>query len=190
VNTREEDRLANVLGALALAVTDEVAAATEQAVGHTGAGPAALVALQEFLDGGSVDRLRRAVGLTHSGAVRAVDRLEGGGLVERRPGADGRSVSVVVTPEGRRVAQQAADARRATVRALLGVLDAGERVVLTSIVEKLVAAAVTGRLAARAAGREPPGGWFCRLCDPGACQRPEGRCPAANAAGGTPAASR
>ena len=180
----DQDRLANVFGALALAVTDEMLEAAERAVGHTGAGPAALVALQDLLDGRSVDDLRRAVGLTHSGAVRVVDRLVGDGLAERRPGPDGRSVALMLTPKGRRVAQQAAQARRAAVRVVLDVLGSDERAALTGIVEKLVAAAVTRRLAARARGHDPPGGWFCRLCDPAACQRPEGRCPAANAASG------
>ena len=182
-----DDRLANVLGAFALALTDEVEAATAGAAGHTGAGPAALVALSDLLAGRSVDDLRRAVGLTHSGGVRVVDRLVGDGLAERRPGADGRSVALVLTPAGRRLAGQVRDARRQTLERVLDVLDDRERAQLSAILDKVVAGVagvVERRLAARAAGHIPPGGWLCRLCDTVACERSEGRCPTANAAAG------
>lgn len=176
------ERLANVLGAFALAVTDEVEAATAEAAGHTGSGPAALVALSDLLAGRSVDDLRRAVGLTHSGGVRVVDRLVGDGLAERRPGADGRSVALELTPAGRLLAGDVGDARQAALQRVLGVLDDGEQAEFSAILDKLVTGVVGRRLEARAGGEAPPGGWLCRLCDPVACQRPEGRCPAANAA--------
>lgn len=177
-----DERLANVLGAFALALSDELVAATAQAAGHTGAGPAALVALSELLAGRSVDELRRAVGLTHSGGVRVVDRLVGGGLAERRPGPDGRSVALALTPAGRRLAGEVLDARRASLQHVIEVLDEGERAALGDILDKLVAGVVGDRLEARRAGATPPGGWLCRLCDPVACERSEGRCPAAGAA--------
>ena len=178
----EEDRLANVLGAFALALSDDLEAVTEQAAGQAGSGAAALVSLSDLLAQGSVDDLRRAVGLTHSGGVRAVDRLVAGGLAERRPGTDGRSVAVALTAEGRRLADQAKRVRLDVVLDVLSVLDEGERAQLTGVLEKLIGAVVGRRLQARAAGADPPGGWLCRLCDPEACGRPQGRCPAANAA--------
>jgi MarR family transcriptional repressor of emrRAB len=177
-----DDRLANVLGAFALAVSDEVEAATAQAAGHTGAGPAALVALSDLLAGRSVDDLRRAVGVTHSGGVRVVDRLVGDGLAERRPGADGRSVALALTPVGRRLAVRVRDARQATLQQALAVLDDSEQAALGDLLDKLVAGVVGRRLEARAAGATPPGGWLCRLCDPVACERAAGHCPAAGAA--------
>ncbi len=177
-----DERLANVLGAFALAMSDELELATEQAAGHTGAGPAALVALSDLLAGRSVDDLRRAVGLTHSGGVRVVDRLVGDGLAERRPGPDGRSVALALTPAGRRLAGTVRDARQASLQRVLDVLDESEQAELSAILDKLVAGVVGRRMAARAAGEVPPGGWLCRLCDPVACRRPEGRCPAAGAA--------
>jgi DNA-binding MarR family transcriptional regulator len=178
-----DERLANVLGAFALAMSDELEAATAGAAGHTGAGPAAVVALSDLLAGRSVDDLRRAVGLTHSGAVRVVDRLVGDGLAERRPGPDGRSVALALTPAGRRLAGKVRNARQVTIEQALDVLDDREQAQLSRLLEKLVAGVVERRLEGRRAGATPPGGWLCRLCDPVACQRPEGRCPAANAAG-------
>ncbi len=178
-----EEQLANVLGAFALALTDEMEGAAEKAAGRSGAGAAAVVALSELLAGRSVDDLRRAVGLTHSGGVRMVDRLVTDGLAERRPGADGRTVALALTPAGRRLAEQMRDARHSALHGVLDVLDDRERDALAGVLDKLVGAAVARRLDARAAGVDP-GGWLCRLCDPVACGRPEGRCPAANAAAG------
>ena len=66
-------RLANIFGALTLAVADDLRDATETATGQAAAWPSALVALHEFLDRPTVDELRRVVGLTHSGAVRLID---------------------------------------------------------------------------------------------------------------------
>ena len=169
----DDHRLANVLGALALALVDGMDVATERA---------AVVALSQFLDGRSIDDLRGVVGLTHSGAVRLVDRLVAGGLVARRPGADGRSVALVLTEEGRRQAAEAREARLSTLHDVVAVLDDRERQAFAGILEKLVGPVVSRRLEAWAAGLDPPGGWMCRLCDFVACERDEGSCPVANAA--------
>jgi MarR family transcriptional regulator, negative regulator of the multidrug operon emrRAB len=176
------ERLANIVGALALALADQLAVATEVAAGHIAAAPAALVALHDLLAGRSIDDLRRAVGLTHSGTVRLVDRLVADGLAQRRPSADGRAVAVALTPQGRRLARRTMAARRAALADVLDVLNPRECAQLTAITEKLVGVVAAHRLRAHAAGHEPPGGWLCRLCDPDACERPDGRCPAASAA--------
>lgn len=177
-----DERLVNIVGALALALSDAVQSATSAASGHTGATPAALVSLLDLLDGRSVDDLRNAVDLTHSGGVRLLDRLVSDGLAERRAGADGRTVAAVLTPRGKRLARRTREARRAALSGVLDGLDAHEQAQLTAIAEKLVAAVVSNRLDRRAAGDDPAGGWLCRLCDPGACGRPDGTCPAAAAA--------
>src|ERR1700758_75300 len=52
------DRPANVFGALALVVADQVADATAAAAGRADSAPAALAALLHFLDRPSVDVLR------------------------------------------------------------------------------------------------------------------------------------
>src|SRR3954449_10475174 len=78
-------RLENILGAASLALSDAVQVAAVEAAGHAAAGPAALTALR-IHRGCSVDRLANVLGLTHSGTVRLVDRLEGDGLRRRGPG--------------------------------------------------------------------------------------------------------
>jgi DNA-binding MarR family transcriptional regulator len=174
-----DERGANLLATLSLVLCDRVRHETEQISGHASAAPAALVALREFLGGGSIDDLRTVVGLTPSGAVRLVDRLEADGYVRRRPGLDRRSVALVLTPRGRVVARRVAAARSDAVSAILAPLTDEERSSLTRIVERLLSAVVADRMGARDRGLVPSGGWACRMCDFAACGRSEGRCPVA-----------
>lgn len=155
---------ANTLGALALTLADRVTTATTTAAEHGASMPAALVTLR-FESGLSIEQLRCALGLTHSGGVRLVDRLAADGLVERRPGA-GRRVTLVLTDAGRRAAQRAIDARRGALEPLLDALSASEAAQLQVLVAKLLEALVSGEDEARRT---------CRLCDGDAC--PDERCP-------------
>ena len=169
----EAPREANLLGAASLAVSDRVRTAAEQAVGQGGSAPAALISLAGYLEGGPIDSLRAPLGLTHSAAVRVVDRLVAAGLAQRREGADRRSVAVALTPAGREAAERAANARAAAVETALDALDPAERAELARLHEKLLGALTDGRAAA---------GNICRLCDADACGHYEGRCPVTRAA--------
>ncbi|MDQ6698295.1 MAG: MarR family transcriptional regulator [Actinomycetota bacterium] len=173
-------RLTNVLGALTLALADGIREATEAAAGLTGSAPVALIALHQFLGGRTTQELADATGLTHSGAVRLIDRLDESGLVERRPGRDGRSLAIVLTAAGRALSRDITVARAAAVEGSLGRLGDAERQRLLGLVENMVGTITAQRLAARAGGEEPA--WLCRMCDAAACRRPQGECPAANAA--------
>ena len=166
----------NVLGALALVLADRMTGAVS-AGGQSQTAAAALSALAQFLGGCTIDRLRRALGLTSSGTVRLVDRLEADGLVRRGPGDDGRSTSLTLTAAGRRAARRITAARAAVLEDALGVLTAEDR----RAFERLAADVLAG--VARDKATHPDGsGWICRLCDLPACGRDEGTCPAATAA--------
>jgi MarR family transcriptional repressor of emrRAB len=166
-------RDANLLGAISLAVAERVDEAVRLAAAHGGAAPAALVALATFLDGSSLDVMRRPLGLSHSAAVRLADRLARAGLVRREPGADGRSVSIRLTAEGERLAAQIRAAREAALEAVLAPLSLTERAELTALNERLLAGITGGRADA---------GHICRLCDADACGHELGRCPVTIAA--------
>ncbi|WP_203927794.1 MarR family winged helix-turn-helix transcriptional regulator [Virgisporangium ochraceum] len=167
------EREANVLGALAQALTDRTAAAVTAATGHSSSAAAALTALDQFLERPTLDRLRLVLGLTPSGAVRLVDRLSAAGLVTRGPGDDGRSRSVMLTDRGRAAAAEVAAARSSVLRSLLADLPAGELAVLGRLLDRLMAGVVATK---------DGGAWICRQCDLAACERAAGRCPAATAA--------
>jgi DNA-binding MarR family transcriptional regulator len=167
------DGAANVLGALALALNDRATAAAAAASGQSVSAAAALSALLQFLDKPTLDHLRKVLGLTPSGAVRLVDRLTEAGLVTRGRGGDGRSRSVHLTPRGRAVALRVSRARMEVLEDALAGFSPAERSTLHGLLDRAMASVVRAK---------DGGGWICRLCDLEACGRPQGRCPAANAA--------
>lgn len=167
------EREANLLGALALIVTDQTETVTAAACGQSPTAAAALSALYHFLDRPTLDMLCRVLGLTPSGAVRLVDRLAEAGYVTRGPGADGRSRSVTLTPKGRRAAKRVAQARAQVLSGALAGLSAPERETLHALLGKLFTTFI----------RQPRStGWICRLCDTVSCGRNAGHCPVANEA--------
>lgn len=167
------DRAGNLLGALSLSIADRTADAVGEAAGQSHSAAIALSALHHFLDEPSMDLLRRVLGLTPSGAVRLVDRLERAGYVVRRPGRDGRSVSLALTASGRRVAERVSAARAAVLEEALAGLPRAER----DAFERTLAQVLPGLIRGPGAVR-----WMCRLCDMKACGRDEGRCPVQQAA--------
>ncbi|MDT5108692.1 MAG: hypothetical protein QOE20_582 [Mycobacterium sp.] len=182
MNTFDDARLANLLGAVATGLTDQVGAACAEAAQLSGAAPEALIVMLDFSPEGSVHALSQAVGLTHSGAVRLVDRLAGAGWVTRRPGDDARSVKISLTRRGRTVAERVRSRRNDELAAALVGLTARQRSDLLHTCELVVANLTRQRLTQRAAGEQPAGGALCRMCDFAACGRPAGMCPAARQA--------
>jgi DNA-binding MarR family transcriptional regulator len=162
---------ANLLGALALAVTDRVGETLDATVGRSQSAAAMLSALDQFLDVPTVDRLAQVLGLSQSGAVRLVDRLEHDGYVRRSRGSrgpDARSIGVHLTGAGRRAARRVRAQRLDHLDRLLDPLEEDERRQLAVLAGRLLAGMM----------REPGAvGWTCRLCDLRACGRREGRCP-------------
>ena len=167
------DRTGNLLGALSLAVTDRTSAAAGDALAQSDSAAAALSALHHFLDDPPVDLLRQVLGLTASGTVRLVDRLQEAGYVTRRPGRDGRSVSLRLTASGRRAAERASEARGAVLEEALAGLSPDRRRALDGILSEVLVGLMREPGATR---------WMCRLCDTSACGREKGECPVANAA--------
>jgi DNA-binding MarR family transcriptional regulator len=166
-------RAANVFGALSLVIADQAADAVAGAAGRSESAAAALSALLHFLDRPSVDLLRQVLGLTSSGTVRLLDRLEESGYVERGAGADGRSTSVSLTEQGRLAAHQVRDARATVLEDALAVLSPAEREVFEQLAGKVLVGMMRGPGAVR---------WICRLCDTGICRGADGGCPVGNAA--------
>jgi len=167
MNADSDSRLENVLGMLAVAVSGAVQTAVDEAAGHTAAGPAALTALR-IHRGCSVDHLAGVLGLTHSGTVRLVDRLEEDGLVRRGPGHDARALSLALTARGARRARSVSVARAAAIERFLGNLDSAERRTFLTLLEKAV---VTGVEDWDDVARR------CRLCDLEACHAGGEACP-------------
>jgi MarR family transcriptional regulator, negative regulator of the multidrug operon emrRAB len=159
---------ANLLGALGLALADRLSTAPPPET--RGSAAEALVALHGRRSGSSIDALARTVGLTHSGAVRLIDRLEAAGLVARRRGADQRSAAVHLTPIGGRAARRVLAGRDAAMQSVLTLLTDDQQAELAHL-----AAAILGQLGAAPEAERR----LCRLCDLEACGRSRGDCPVA-----------
>jgi DNA-binding MarR family transcriptional regulator len=167
------DRAANMLGALAQVISDQTGDAISAAAGRSESAAAALSALLHFLDRPTIDRLRQVLGLTSSGTVRLVDRLEESGYVRRVAGADGRSTAVMLTEAGIGAAEQVSAARTEVLMRTLSALPAQERATFDALVGKMLVGLMRGPGATR---------WVCRLCDVGLCRGSPGGCPVGNAA--------
>jgi len=169
----EDAHTANLLGALALVVHDRFGEAMTGATGRSETAAAALSSLDNFLDRPTIDTLRRVLGLTSSGTVRLVDRLQDENLVARGTGDDRRATALKLTRTGRRAAGEVTAARAQVLHGALETLSAEERAALDGLLAKLLVGMM----------REPGATkYMCRLCDASACGHAEGRCPVRNAA--------
>jgi MarR family transcriptional repressor of emrRAB len=167
-------RIANRLGAVALTLSDSIREATEAATGMAGGLPAALVSLREWADGRSVEVLAEAMRVSHSRAVRVVDRLEAAGLARRESDpSDGRRALVRLEPAGRELADRALDARARVLRSAVAELEADD----VRDLERLLGALLHATTVDLRAAKET-----CRLCDAHACGHYDGICPVSHAA--------
>jgi DNA-binding MarR family transcriptional regulator len=156
---------ANVLGTLALTITDRVGIGTSRAAGRGAHASAALVTLQWYPDrpiAFLADRLR----ITHPGAVQLVDRLERDGLVERIPGEDGRTKLLALSTKGERVAADVLAERRAVLDRAVSALSDDQVAAAADAIGSMLEALTDTLLTSE---------YMCRICDELAC--PDARCP-------------
>ena len=158
-------RLENLLGALAVGLSDAITSAVETTTGHAGAMGAALATLAQE-PGLGIEQLRVPLGRTQSATVRVVDQLVAEGYAERRPGQDQRCVAVFLTAKGDRAASRVLASREQLLADAMSPLTPGERKTLTGALEKVLAQITSDRAHADL---------ICRLCDLAAC--PERACP-------------
>jgi len=158
-----DDRLLNMLGALAVGLADRIAAATEETLAESATTVAALVTIAQY-PCSSIEQLRHALGLSHSATVRVVDRLAARGLVTRGAAERGPAVALVPTAPGTRLAAQVLGVRRRVLREVAGELPADLREALETLLDRLTVDPEAGHR-------------ICRLCDVATC--PQDRCPVA-----------
>lgn len=146
---------ADWVGVLATAVDAKVA----QAAG--GVGGSEVGALLTCLSLGEigVGELGKVLGLTGSGAVRLIDRLEHDGLIVRQA-RQGRSVSVRLSALGWHRALELRRRRLEAIEDLVGSLSVNERAQLTDLLDKLLHNAGLDAATART---------VCRFCDHRRC---------------------
>ncbi|MEO1197727.1 MAG: MarR family transcriptional regulator [Pseudomonadota bacterium] len=159
--------IATRLSALALAVIDVQRRHTPAALVRSPNDAALLNSIVQT-PGLMTEELTEIVGLTHSGTVRAIDRLVKSGLARRKVHVqDGRAVGVHPTDAGTGLVRRMQDDIHEALGAALTNLDDGQCDAVGSAVDLLVIGLVEDR---RTSDR------ICRMCDEHIC-RPE-TCPA------------
>jgi len=155
---------ANLLAALAVAITDEL-----HVPDLSPSAAAALLTVAQWEPMGAQE-LAAVIGLSQSAAVRLIDDLATAGLV-RRLDKKGRAVPLALTASGRRRAKALQARRLAVIERALAALGRDERAGLEAALPSLLAALTPGRAAARR---------ICRFCDHGLCRGQ--KCPVGAAA--------
>lgn len=154
------DRLVNLLGALALGVSDRIRGAAAEALPLAGETTAALIVIGHA-PAISIGQLSRILRLTHAGAVRLVDRLIEQNLVEKRPSAtDRRTMNLIPTDEGRAQRARILSLRRTALTFLLDRVALDDLAALERVAETILAALPTDALSALT---------ICRFCDEQSC---------------------
>lgn len=112
--------------------------------------------------GASIGEIAAMVRLTHSGAVRAVDRLQSAGDVLRAQGADRRNVSLRLTERGRALAERILLDQMSAIEARLKRLSPSDTQRLEVILCQLLDGVAEDRTQA----------WrLCGNCDHSICER-------------------
>ena len=163
--SKSDARTANLLGVLALMMTDAVGKELGELTDICESDWAALIVIQQN-PGITVDRLARIVRLSQPGAVRMINRLVEEGRVARQTGLDRRARLLTLTGEGERMVRAMLLGREKVLREPLDALSTEERQTLARLMEKMLHSLAVDEATADTA---------CRLCDEGAC--PQERCP-------------
>ncbi|MEM7746716.1 MAG: MarR family transcriptional regulator [Pseudomonadota bacterium] len=129
--------LENAVGALALALSDDIHTSIQsaglvhseaEAIGHLGHAP-----------GLAISHLADAISLSHAATVRLVARLEDRGLVDRSPSeTDGRTVLLKLTQRGKDLHAGQMRERQYKIRAALKTLNYDEQVMLSELSTKVL----------------------------------------------------
>ena len=155
----EIDRAGNLLGALAVALNDQLN--PREAGQDARVAPAPALVHLSHCDRPTIESLRAVLCLSHSATVRMADRLEASGIAMRMPDSeDARATALRLTEKGSLLAAEALAARATVLSDALLVLDSEERKHLERIATKLLTALAGG-----------PGDLYrvCRLCDFSVC---------------------
>ena len=155
------DRTTNLLGALAIAVTDRMTSGMKGVLKRSGESAAAIIVLG-YAPGLSVEILRQVLDRSHPGTVRLIDRLESDGIVERRQASDGRAVALHLTRKGSRLREKLMVQRLDLLNAALDGLTANERLVLGDLLGKVLTNLPETEMAKHR---------ICRLCSVRICER-------------------
>lgn len=154
------ERLANLVGALALGIADRVRLAVSEQTPLGGEALAALVVIGHT-PGLSIGQLGHVLRLSHPGTVRIVDRLEDAGFLERSPSAhDRRTLALHLTAEGEAERTAILERRQNAIEAVMKRVPTEDLPVLERLAETMLSTMPHDATTALA---------VCRLCNQHQC---------------------
>lgn len=154
------DRTTNLLGALAIGITDRITDRMKTVLDRSGEAAAAIIVIG-YVPGLSVEILRQVVDRSHPGTVRLIDRLEQDGMVERRQALDGRAVALHLTRKGKNARNKLMGTRLDLLDSALEGLTRNERATLGNLLAKVLKNLPETEMAKHR---------ICRLCSVPSCE--------------------
>ncbi len=153
-------RLANLLGALAVGISDRIRLAAAEKTSMGGEAAAALIVIGHMV-GLSIDQLGRILKLSHPGTVRVVDRLVAAGLAERKAAlSDRRVLALHLTPAGETERSAVLEGRRLAIFTVMEHVSPEDYPVLEQLVAKMLVGLPSDATSAMS---------VCRFCNQQAC---------------------
>jgi len=155
-----QNRLANMLGALAVGISDRIRLAAAEKTSMSGEAAAALIVIGHMV-GLSIDQLGRILKLSHPGTVRVVDRLVAAGLAVRKPAlTDRRVLALHLTSAGETERSAVLEGRRVAIFAVVDHVSPDDYPVLELLVKKMLTSLPCDATSAMS---------VCRFCNQQAC---------------------
>lgn len=155
-----ENRIANLLGAAALGLSDRIRNSSRQILARDGATAAAL-SLIGHNPAISVLSLSRILEMSHPGTVRLLDTLAAAGMVNRRRSTkDGRTAELHLSEDGYHARQEMLRERQKALLAAISGLSSTETEQLEQILEKIIRKLPRNEVHCHT---------ICRFCDEDAC---------------------
>lgn len=164
---RGVERTANILGALAVALSGRITSETSAVSGVSPSAVSALVQVH-FYPGICVEQIKSQIWLSHSATVRVIDSLERAGFIERRRvnEQDGRVTSLFITDRGETIVTDILNRRNSITRNIVASFPPDEQ----SLIERVVCGLISTLVQPG-----PEQEYVCRFCDLSAC--PQDLCP-------------
>ncbi|UJF18449.1 winged helix DNA-binding protein [Vibrio sp. SS-MA-C1-2] len=153
--------LMNLIGTFSTNVDSQIRENIDSLNSHGINHESALVTIYNHPDD-NINTLSKVLGLTHSGTVRLINKLEGlGYLLRVKSQNDGRNMTLQLTDTGRSRAVQVLSKRDEVTKAVIDMLDDEQKSSLTSILESVLEKMTNNTEEARRT---------CRLCNEGVCR--------------------
>jgi MarR family transcriptional regulator, negative regulator of the multidrug operon emrRAB len=160
-----DERLQNLLGALAVAIADNMNASSQELIEFKGEAASALVQIGT-VSNLTISKLSKPLSLSHSATVRVVSKLVSKGLVSKNSNDDAREVALRLTDRGVALMEKILASKNAAIKAIISPFSRDERKTLEAFL---------CRMLKQTPKSDDDTLRICRMCDERVC--PQDTCP-------------